>query len=69
MRYNYVPPEVYPASVSRGAEDVANMFQLKRDFEQYFCGARNLDESRALNPSIQTFDQWLARNKDRIPLV
>ena len=25
-----------------GAEDLSNMFQFKRDFEQVFCGARNL---------------------------
>jgi len=25
--------------------------------------------SRALNPALQTFDVWLARNKNRIPLA
>ena len=44
------------------------MFQFKRDFESVFCGARDLDVVRALNPSLQTFDQWLAQNKSRIPL-
>jgi hypothetical protein len=44
------------------------MFQFKRDFEQAFCGARNLEFSRTLNPALQTFDQWLARNKSHIPL-
>ena len=29
---------------------------------------RKLDESRALNPLLQTFDQWLGKNKDRIPI-
>jgi uncharacterized protein YbjT (DUF2867 family) len=24
--------------------------------------------ARALNPSLQTFDTWLAKNKSRIPL-
>ena len=66
--YNAVPPDVYRSFGFPGAEDLGNMFQFKRDFEQYYCGARNLDEARALNPSLQTFDQWLARNKDRIPL-
>ncbi len=50
------------------AHDLGNMFQFKRDFEQVFCGARNLDVARALNPSLQTFDRWLAQNKSRIPL-
>jgi uncharacterized protein YbjT (DUF2867 family) len=68
VRYNAVTPEVYRGFGFPGADDLGNMFQFKRDFEDYFCGARNLDESRALNPSLQSFDEWLARNKGRIPL-
>ena len=66
--YNAVPPEVYRSFGFPGADDLGNMFQFKRDFEQYFCGVRKLDESRALNPLLQTFDQWLGKNKDRIPI-
>jgi hypothetical protein len=44
------------------------MFQVKRDFESMYCGARDLAFSRSLNPALQTFDQWLAQNKARIPL-
>jgi hypothetical protein len=44
------------------------MFQFKRDFEQYYTGARNLDVARSLNPSLQTFDAWLEKNKGRIPI-
>jgi uncharacterized protein YbjT (DUF2867 family) len=68
VRYNDVPPEVYRSFGFPGAEDLGNMFQFKRDFEPYFCGARILGVARALNPSLETFDQWLARNKSRIPL-
>jgi uncharacterized protein YbjT (DUF2867 family) len=68
VRYNAVPPEVYRGLGFPGAEDLGNMFQFKRDFEQIFCGARSLEVSRSLNPSLQTFDTWLARNKSRIPL-
>ena len=46
----------------------APRFQFKRDFESAFCGARSLEFSRALNPSIQTFKAWLAENGNRIPL-
>ena len=67
--YNDVPPEVYRGFGFPGAEDIGNMFQFKRDFDQAFCGARNLDVSRSLNPSLQTFDAWLAQNKSRIPLA
>jgi len=68
VRYNPVPPEVYRSFGFPGAEDLGNMFQFKRDFEQEFCGARDLAFARRLNPALQTFEAWLAENKDRIPL-
>jgi uncharacterized protein YbjT (DUF2867 family) len=67
VRYNDVSPEVYRSFGFPGAEDLGNMFQFKRDFNKYFCGARSIDMSRSLNPSLQSFDQWLAQNKSRIP--
>ena len=66
--YNDVPPEVYRSFGFPGAEDLGNMFQFKRDFEQYYCGARNVEFSRSLNPELQTFDRWLDQNKGLIPL-
>ena len=68
VRYNAVTPEVYRSFGFPGADDLGNMFQFNRDFESVFCGARSLEQSRALNPSVQTFEQWLAQNKTRIPL-
>jgi len=68
VRYNDVPPEVYRSFSFPGAEDLGNMFQFKRDFEEYYCGARNLEFSRSLNPALLTFDAWLAENKGRIPI-
>jgi len=66
--YNAVPPEVYRSFGFPGAEDLGNMFQFKRDFNDYYCGARNIELARSLNPSLQTFEQWLGQNKNRIPL-
>lgn len=68
VRYNDVPPDVYRSFGFPGADESGNMFQFKRDFEQVYCGARNLDIARSLNPSLQTFEMWLAQNKSRIPL-
>ena len=68
VRYNDVPPEVYRGLGFPGAEDLGNMFQFKRDFNDHYCGARDLAETRALNPSFQSFERWLERNKGRIPL-
>jgi uncharacterized protein YbjT (DUF2867 family) len=66
--YNDVPPEVYRSFGFPGAEDLGNMFQFKRDFEEMYCGARDLERSRALNPDLQTFSEWLAANGSRIPI-
>ena len=68
VRYNDVPPEVYRGFGFPGAEDLGNMFQFNRDFSAYFCGPRDLDLSRSLNPDLQTFDAWLASNASAIPL-
>jgi uncharacterized protein YbjT (DUF2867 family) len=68
VHYNEVPPEMYRSFGFPGAEDLGNMFQFKRDFQEVFCGARNVDTTRILNPTLQTFDTWLERNKTRIPL-
>ncbi len=32
------------------------------------CAMRPVEFSRKLNPQLQTFEQWLAANKSRIPL-
>lgn len=67
VRYNEVSPDVYRRFGFPGADDLGNMFQFKRDFEDYYCGARSLGVSRSLHPGVQTFDVWLEKNKDRIP--
>jgi uncharacterized protein YbjT (DUF2867 family) len=68
VRYNSVSPEEYRRFKVPGAEELANMFQFKRDFQDVFCRVRDVAFSRALNPSLQTFATWLAKNKDCIPL-
>ena len=68
VRFNDVPPDVYRSFGFPGAQDLGNMFQFKRDFQKDYCGVRSVETSRALNPALQTFDQWLAQNGNRIPL-
>jgi len=67
--YQAVPHDMYRQAGFPGAEDLGNMFQFKHDFESLFCGARKPEVARGLHPAIQTFDQWLARNKNLIPLT
>lgn len=66
--YNSVTPEAFRSFGFPGADDLGNMFQYKRDFNDEYCAARSLSFSRSLNPKLQTFDQWAEANKARIPL-
>lgn len=66
--YYAVPPEVYRGFGFPGAEDLGNMFQFKRDFEDVFCGNRSIELSKKLNPELKDFKTWLAVNKDKIPM-
>ncbi|KPJ94298.1 MAG: nucleoside-diphosphate sugar epimerase [Gemmatimonas sp. SG8_17] len=68
VRYNAVPFDVFRSFDFPGAEDLGNMFQFKHDFESDFCGARDIEAARRLNPELQTFETWLAQNGSRIPL-
>ena len=66
--YNSVSFDAYRSFGFPGAEDLGNMFQIKHDFNKEYCGSRDLNLSRSLNPKLQTFEQWVTANKDRIPL-
>jgi uncharacterized protein YbjT (DUF2867 family) len=66
--YNAVTPEQYRGFGFPGADDLGNMFQFKRDFNEYFCGARSPEFARSLNLDLQTLDVWLAKNKSLIPI-
>lgn len=68
VKYNSVPPEVYRSFDFPGADDLGNMFQFKADFEEDFCGARDPEVARKLNPELQSFNTWLERNKHKIPI-
>lgn len=68
IHYNDVPPEVYRGFGFPGADDLGNMFQFNRDFSADFCAARDSSVARSLYPGLQSFDQWLANNKSRIPV-
>jgi len=69
VRYDAVTPAAYRAFGFPGADDLGNMFQFYADFEDYFTGVRPLAVARGLNPALQSFAQWLAANKERIPLA
>ena len=66
VKYNAVEPDVYRSWGFPGADEMGNMFQADRDFEKQMMANRNLEESRALNPALQTFDQFVNKNRDKI---
>ncbi|MEO5892240.1 MAG: NmrA/HSCARG family protein [Ferruginibacter sp.] len=68
VKYNEITPEVYRGFGFPGADDLGNMFQFYQEFETEFAGARDVDFSKELNPSLQTFEIWLAENAKRLPL-
>lgn len=68
IRYNEITPADFRALGFPGSDDLGNMFQFFRDFDQDCCDARSISETKKLNPELLTFDRWLAANKSQIPL-
>lgn len=69
VRYNAVDADAFRGFGFPGADDLGNMFQYKRDFNEAFCGARSIDFSRSINPKLESFDDWLAQHASRIPFA
>jgi uncharacterized protein YbjT (DUF2867 family) len=68
ITYHAVDADTYRSLGFPGADEMGNMFQIYRDFEKEVVGARIPELARSLNPELQTFDQWLATHKDKIPV-
>jgi nucleoside-diphosphate-sugar epimerase len=68
ITYHAVDADAYRGFGFPGADEMGNMFQVYRDFEREVLGARSADMARRFNPQMLTFDQWLAKNREKIPL-
>ena len=66
--YNNVTPETYRGFGFPGADDLGNMFQFYRDFDEVCNGVRDVKFSRELNPELKSFETWLSENAQRIPI-
>jgi uncharacterized protein YbjT (DUF2867 family) len=66
--YNRVSFAEYRAFGFPGADELANMFQFKVEFEEMYCAARDLEASRRLNPGLSSYERWLEHNSSRIPV-
>jgi uncharacterized protein YbjT (DUF2867 family) len=67
VTYQAVPFDVYRSLGFPGADDLGNMFQFYHDFNDAFTGARSVERSRALNPELLSFRDWLRKYGDQIP--
>lgn len=63
-----ISPDAFRALGFPGADDLGNMFQFKRDFNDAFVGARSLERSSKLNPGLLSFSAWLEAYGSQIPL-
>lgn len=68
VSYHEITPEQYRGFGFPGADDLGNMFQFYRDFDEVCNSTRDVNFSRVLNPELQSFEMWLAENAKRIPV-
>jgi uncharacterized protein YbjT (DUF2867 family) len=66
--YNELTPEQYRGLGFPGADDMGNMFQFYRDFDDVCNYTRDVAFSKELNPELKTFKAWLDKNASKIPL-
>ena len=69
VRHVAMDPADYAALGFPGAEDLANMFRFKRDFNAEFRAARDVAATRALHPGLMRFEDFLARYAAKLPIA
>jgi hypothetical protein len=66
IKYNAVEADAYRGFGFPGADEMGNMFQVYRDFEKEVIGVRSQQEAKKLNPALQSFEQFVAKQKAAI---
>jgi uncharacterized protein YbjT (DUF2867 family) len=66
--YNKITPEQFRGFGFQGADDLGNMFQFYRDFDEVCNKTRDVARSKKLNPEIKSFREWLNVYGDQIPI-
>jgi uncharacterized protein YbjT (DUF2867 family) len=67
VKYRPVTPAQFRSFGFPGADDLGNMFQFYQDNESDCMRIRNVENSKILNPELQSFDKWLDENAQKIP--
>lgn len=65
--YNYIPREIFASFGFHGAEELANMFEFQRLYVPE--RKKDMEESYKLNPSMQSFETWLSRHKEKFASI
>lgn len=65
--YNEMTPEQFRNLDFQGSEDIGNMFQFYRDFDDACNTTRDVGRSKELNPDLKSFEMWLEQNASKIP--
>ena len=68
VTYNEITPEQYRNLGFPGSDDLGNMFQFYRDFEEVFDRTRDVKFARELDPELKSFEKWAKENAQRIPV-
>ncbi|MGD2167888.1 MAG: NmrA/HSCARG family protein [Gammaproteobacteria bacterium] len=66
VTYNAVDADTYRGFGFPGADELGNMFQVYRDFEDACLGARSIDLTRELNPALKSFEEFVKAQKEAI---
>lgn len=66
IKYNAVEADLYRSFGFPGADEMGNMFQAYRDFAKEMLANRNVDTTRQLNPALQSFEQFVAKQQATI---
>ncbi|MHB8619885.1 MAG: NmrA family NAD(P)-binding protein, partial [Chloroflexota bacterium] len=66
IRYNAIEPNDFRRYNTKETDEMGNMFQVFRDFPTEFLAKRSAEVARQLNPRMQNFDEFLAKNRAKM---
>jgi uncharacterized protein YbjT (DUF2867 family) len=66
ITYNAVDADAYRGFGFPGADELGNMFQVYRDFEEQVLGLRDPETARKLNPALQSYEDFVKKNREAI---
>jgi len=66
--YYEMTPEQFRGLGFPGSDDLGNMFQFYRDFDDVCNSTRDVARSKELNPELKSFREWLKLNASKIPV-